>query len=393
MNLRLGFHYHIPACIGENGQIMMPGYLGRFLDSIAAECDSLTCFLHLPRNDELAYMDYVLRSSNVTLVSIGPLISVPRRTLFARKIAAPVRNQRRNLDALLVRGPSPLLPATVWAARPLPTTLLLVGDYVSGVDDLPQPLWRKEMIRLWAHWNQRQQLKAAKQSLTFVNSHKLYQELRPYVQYLHETRTTTLSRDDFFEREDTCQNRPVRLLYTGRMDRGKGILYTVDAVHQLVQQGENIVIDLVGWPQKGDPVLKEIKELSQQRGIEDRVIYHGYRPVGPELFQYYKDADIYVLASTSSEGFPRTIWEAMAHSLPVVATRVGSIPAFLESQEAAMLIEPRNSETLTNAIQEIIHTSHLRKSYIHNGFKLALDNTLESRAREMIATIESWLTR
>ncbi len=48
-----------------------------------------------------------------------------------------------------------------------------------------------------------------------------------------------------------------------------------------------------------------------------------------------KKADIYVIASRSSEGFPRTIWEAMAHCLPVVATKVGSIPAFIEGAAVA----------------------------------------------------------
>jgi len=392
-SVKLGFHYHIPAYTNENGQIVTPGYFGRFLDSIAAECDSLVCFLHSPRKDELAYMDYALRSQNITLVDIGPHMSVPKRTLLARRIMAPVRNHRIYLDAMLVRGPSPLLPAMVQAAGSLPTSLLLVGDYVAGVDDLPQPRWRKELIRLWSYWNQCQQLKAAKRSLTFVNSHKLYEELRPHVKNLHETRTTTLAKDDFFYREDTCQARPVRLLYTGRMDRAKGILHVIEAVHQLIQRGEDIVFDLVGWPQKGDPILDEVKELARRYGVEDRVVYHGFKPVGPELFQYYKNADIYALASTSSEGFPRTIWEAMAHSLPVVATQVGSIPLFLEDQRTVILVEPRNSLALTAAISRVIRDPSMRKKLIRAGSKLARQNTLETRAAELIGQIEQWVKK
>lgn len=394
MRLRLGFHYHIPALTDENGRIRTPGYFGRFLDSIAAECDSLVCFLHTPRNDEMTYMDYALRSQNITLVDIGPHASVPRRMMFARQITGPVRNHREHLDALLVRGPSPLLPAMIQAVGSLPTSLLLVGDYVAGVDDLPQPRWRKELIRWWSYWNQRQQLNAAQRSLTFVNSHKLYEELRPHVKNLHETRTTTLSTDDFFHREDTCQTRPVRLLYTGRMDRAKGILHVIEAVHQLVQRGEDVVFDLVGWPQKGDPILNEVKELARRYGVEDRVVYHGFKPVGPALFQYYKDADIYVLASISSfEGFPRTIWEAMAHSVPVVATRVGSIPHFLEDRQAALLIESRNSLALTEAIYHLIRASSVRKELIQAGSKLARQNTLETRAAELIGQIEQWVKK
>jgi len=273
-------------------------------------------------------------------------------------------------------------------AGDLPVALLLVGDYMAGIDDLPQPLWRKEAIRLWASWNQRQQLKVARKALTFVNSRKLYDQLLPHVPNLVETRTTTLSVNDFFEREDTCLQRPVRLLYTGRMDRAKGLIHMVEALDHLVREGEDVVLDLVGWPQKGDPILDEIRQFAEARGIAKRVHYHGFKPVGPKLFAFYKQADIYVIASVSSEGFPRTIWEAMAHSLPVIATEVGSIPLFLERTKAALLIGPRDCEVLARAIQRVLHSPHLRKKLISNGFRLAKENTLDVRAKEMIGHLE-----
>ena len=116
-----------------------------------------------------------------------------------------MREQHKQLDALLIRGPSPLLPAMAHAAGNTPIALLLVGDSLAGIDDLPQPRWRKEAIRTWWYWNYRQQLAVAHKALTFVNSHKLYEQLQPDVPHLVETRTTTLSADDFYEREDTCQ--------------------------------------------------------------------------------------------------------------------------------------------------------------------------------------------
>ena len=97
-------------------------------------------------------------------------------------------------------------------------------------------------------------------------------------------------------------------------------------------------LDIVGWPVPGDPILEEVMGQAREMGLEGRVVYHGFKALGEELFAYYKKADIYVIASRSSEGFPRTIWEAMAHCLPVVATKVGSIPAFIEG--AAELVEP-----------------------------------------------------
>ncbi|MCL4441281.1 MAG: glycosyltransferase family 4 protein, partial [Firmicutes bacterium] len=215
-------------------------------------------------------------------------------------------------------------------------------------------------------------------------------QLRPSVPHLQETRTTTLTKTDFFHREDTCTSSPYHLLYTGRMARQKGLLEMVEALAILVAQGRDVILDLVGWPEKNDDILAELQTLAQVKGIPERVRYHGFKPVGPELFSYYQQADIYVLASQSSfEGFPRTIWEAMAHNLPVVATKVGSIPEFI--QGAAQLIEPRNVSQLADAIQLIIENAQLRRTLIAKGSALAGKNTLEFQVAKMISSVNRWL--
>jgi len=389
MALRLGFHYHIPALQKEDG-IYTPGYQGRFVDSLAAHCDRLVLFLHTPQPEEVQRLDYRIQSPVVELVPIGPHTRLPLRMLQAWRYAVPqVWVRRAGLDALLLRGPSPLLPLVAWAARPVPTVLLLVGDYLAGIDDLPQPGWRRELIRFWALWNRWGQDRVARRSLTFVNSRKLYEELKGFVPALVETRTTTLSESDFFVREDTCAAPPYRLLYTGRMAAEKGLLDLVEAVALLVEQGEDVVLDLVGWPDREDSFLELLREQAGARGVADRVRYHGYQPVGPELFVFYRQADLFVIASRF-EGFPRSIWEAMAHSLPVVATKVGSIPAYI--QGAAQLVEPRDPQALAEGIATLLDSSERRQEFIRAGRNLARQNTLERQSVAMVCQIQDWLS-
>lgn len=391
MGLRLGFHYHIPA-IQKGGQIWMPGYLGRFIDSLAEKFDSIVCFMHTPLPGEEQLMDYPLRSKNVKLIGLGSHSSLPHRVLHARELIKIVRASRNQIDALLIRGPSPLLPWLAKACKPAPTILLLVGDLLAGVDDLPQPLWRKEAIRAFWKWYSYQQVRVAKRSLTFVNSRLLYNQLDGKVDNLVETRTTTLGKTDFFVREDTCLSHPFHLLYTGRMDPAKGLLDMVMAVSFLVSQGEDVILDLVGWVEEGSTILQDIHQLASKNKVVDRVFYHGSRPVGPDLFDFYKKADIYLIASKSSfEGFPRTIWEAMAHSLPVVATRVGSVPDFIDHE--AELVEPNNPIELAKGISRVIHSLEKRRQYISKGLTLARQNSLENQVGEMAREIKNWVPR
>jgi glycosyltransferase involved in cell wall biosynthesis len=173
------------------------------------------------------------------------------------------------------------------------------------------------------------------------------------------------------------------------MDRGKGLLEIVEALATLVSAGEDLVLDLVGWPEKGDPVLDELRTLAERRGILQRVIYHGRKAVGPELFAHYKAADVFVIASKTSEGFPRTIWEAMAHSVPVVATAVGSIPQFVGG--AAMIVPPNDAEALAGAIRGLINSPAKRKEMVRQGRSLASEMTLEKQVRQMALEMRDWI--
>lgn len=367
----------------------MPGYLGLFVDSLAAKCELLVCFQHTPLPVELSQMDYRIKATNVRLVSIGPHTTVPLRIATALTRQQIFRDWHNKLDGMLVRAPTPLLPilASVWKK---PIALLVVGDNSIGIENLPQPQWRKVLLRLWTKWDQAQLMRVAKHSLTFVNSNLLYKQHHPVTPNLIEIHTTTLNEHDFFYRTDTCRTPPYRLLYTGRMTRYKGLFEIVEALSSLVQAGFDVVLDLVGMVEKKDPILEELAQRAEALGVGNRVTYHGYKPAGPELLAYYRRADIYIVASqSSSEGFPRTIWEAMASSMPVVATEVGSIPAYI--QGAALLIPPKQPQTLASAIQKLFADSAFRKSLIQKGMVLAQENTLERRGEEMINHIGEWL--
>lgn len=386
--LRLGVYYHIPARrLGDT--LYLPGFFGRFIDSLAGCSQHLTGFFHTASPDEINLCDYPLTANNVDWVDMGLPHSAPYRTLFARRFTRLIAPHLSGLDALLVRGPSPLLPAIADAAGRVPVVLMLVGDYLA---EAPAPFsMRRGLIRLWAWWNAHGQLRAAQRCLTLVNSRKLYDNLRGSVPNLFEIRTTTLTEDDFFEREDTCQNSPIRLLYTGRLSAAKGLFEIVAAMQQLVREGADLHLDLVGWPEKSEPdIISRLLAFAAERSLDGRVHDLGYKSLGPDLFACYRQADIYVLASTSDfEGFPRAIWEALANSLPVAASRVGSISVYAEG--AIELFAPANPNDLAAALSRLIHQPALRRNHIRAGLVLARQNTLEAQTEKLVGYISEWV--
>ncbi len=374
----------------NNGRIYTHGAQGVFIDSLAPYCENIICFLHSPKKDEEEQCNYMIISGNVEFVNIGLHTRVPRRMVYSRLHSSNLKKRKDDIDILLLRGPSPLLPAMAKAVPDLPKILLLVASYKDGVNALPQPLWRREVIRWWGFWNESQQLKIAENNLTFVNSEKLYGDLSSSVKNLILTRTTTIHAKDIYIREDTCRTELYRLLFVGRIAEEKGLRDILEALVMLHEEGINCVLDLVGAPDKRDSFDKLIN-FGKSLGIADKVIYHGFKSIGEDLFGYYRAADVYIIASKSSEGFPRTIWEAFSQSTPVIATKVGSIPYYLKHEQDALLAKPNCPEELAFLLKRILLEPGLRKKLIKNGRKLAESNTLGFRAEEMMLEIDKWL--
>jgi len=61
---------------------------------------------------------------------------------------------------------------------------MLVSDATLGLENLPQPGWRKKLIMAWANWYAQKELQLARKSLTIVNSKMLFDSLREKVEDL-----------------------------------------------------------------------------------------------------------------------------------------------------------------------------------------------------------------
>jgi glycosyltransferase involved in cell wall biosynthesis len=169
------------------------------------------------------------------------------------------------------------------------------------------------------------------------------------------------------------------------------LLELVEATSILIKENYRLVLNIVGWEQDNitRPVQNKMIALAKNLSIEKQLIFHGRKTVGPELNKMYQQADVYVIPSYH-EGFPRTIWEAMANSLPVIATKVGGIPFYLTHEKNAILIEPKKVQEIVLGIKKVIENKSLRKHLIENAFELAKDNTLEVQTKKMIDIINEY---
>jgi glycosyltransferase involved in cell wall biosynthesis len=87
----------------------------------------------------------------------------------------------------------------------------------------------------------------------------------------------------------------------------------------------------------GDGELRsEVRALVRELGIDGRFHLLGWRRDIPQLLQAF---DVFLLTSLF-EGLPRTVLQAMAAGVPVVATAVDGTPEVVEHESTGLLVDP-----------------------------------------------------
>lgn len=106
---------------------------------------------------------------------------------------------------------------------------------------------------------------------------------------------------------------------------------------------------IVGEGVERDAIRAEIARL----GLDDRVQMLGVRRDIPTILAA---SDVFVLAS-DREGLPIAVLEAMAAARPIVATRVGDLPAVVEDGATGYLVAPGDGNALATALTTVLGDS------------------------------------
>lgn len=173
---------------------------------------------------------------------------------------------------------------------------------------------------------------------------------------------------DLYQRDDTCQSRPVKLLYVGLISKNKGMDHLLDALAALVARNVPCVLTVAGMPSGYD-----LDAAVLRRGLEKHVRVVGFVRWGADLFALYRASDIFVFPSLS-EGSPKAPMEALSQGLPVVATYPGT-SGYITHEHSGLLVEPADASALAAAIERMIDDSALRRRCIAAGLDVARQHT------------------
>jgi glycosyltransferase involved in cell wall biosynthesis len=150
---------------------------------------------------------------------------------------------------------------------------------------------------------------------------------------------------------------PLRLLFVALLSEAKGLWVLIDACAKLAAQEIPIQLDVMGNFESLDfesRTRAKVAELS----LNDNVRFLGHLN-GPEKLAAFIAADA-LCHPTFYDTFALVIIEAMACTLPVVATNWSSIPSMVDEGKTGFLVEPHDPDAVADRLSRLVHNPQLR---------------------------------
>jgi len=148
-------------------------------------------------------------------------------------------------------------------------------------------------------------------------------------------------------------SKPVRIVSVARLEPPKDpstLLHALATLRTLDWE-----LDMVG----GGPSEPRARRLAVALGVADRIRWLGYQP---DPARALAGASVFVLSSRS-EGFPRSVLEAMRAGLPVVASDVGGVGEAVSGDYSGLLVAPGNAQALALGLRKLLEDPAIRQRF------------------------------
>lgn len=193
--------------------------------------------------------------------------------------------------------------------------------------------------------------------------------------FIHIPMTVDIDRfNKTLEIPDIIKNKSC-ITYVGNLGHNEkdGLPILISAFSKIIEKGYNYYLIIIGHAKQSEQKqVDDLKKLVHDLGIQDRVIFTG--KVNKDYIpNYMVHSELLALARPNNKqaqgGFPTKLGEYLASKRPVIVTKVGEIPDYL-NEKSAYLSKPDSIDSFSDTIEKAIVDS--RKEEIGmNGYKIA----------------------
>jgi phosphatidylinositol alpha-mannosyltransferase len=162
------------------------------------------------------------------------------------------------------------------------------------------------------------------------------------------------------------------ILYVGRFESRKGVMYLLKAYRQLRRDGMECRLLLVG----AGPQEREIRRYIATRRLGGVELLG--RVSEPDKARAFATADVFVSPATGQESFGIVLLEAMASGTAIVCSDIHGYKGVVRRGEQALLVPPKDPDALASAIASLLRDAALRERLGASGRQRAVQYSWEN---------------
>ncbi len=173
--------------------------------------------------------------------------------------------------------------------------------------------------------------------------------------------------------------KPVKLVYIGRLSSEKGVLYFPYILQNLINglqklDGVSVELHLIG----DGPLRSQMEQEFDNIGIRENIIFHGLLNQH-ELFHRLNQMDLCIQPS-KTEGFSKAWLDALLCGVPVLTSNVGAAEFVVGSGEnhRGWLVNPNDPDAVVQKLLQIIQNDQSWSELRGRCVAFASSRTLES---------------
>ena len=176
----------------------------------------------------------------------------------------------------------------------------------------------------------------------------------------------TNKRNDEFRKELNLENDHLLLGSVGRLSNQKDPITMIEAFGIISKPFPNAHLALVGDGELKGKILEKIDQLK----LDGKVHLTGNKN---NPWSVYHSMDLFIMSSIY-EGLGRSITEALSCGVPVVCTDVEGVPEIVRDNITGILVRPKDSNKLADAIIRTLNDMETAKKMAEEGRRFVNDN-------------------
>jgi phosphatidylinositol alpha-mannosyltransferase len=180
------------------------------------------------------------------------------------------------------------------------------------------------------------------------------------------------------------QDGKINLLFVGRLDKRKGLLYLLKALPHVKYHFPNLRLIVVGAFDEDQ--MEEYRDVVRAAGLTD-VIFKGFVSLD-EKIRYYQHCDLFCSPAIGRESQGVVLLEAMAARKPVLATALDGYRTVVRHEHDGLLVPPADEAALAVGLCRLLSDAQLARRLAETGYRKVQAYSWRKVARQVLDLYE-----